>query len=217
MQPGPTDDLFAGMPTSDPLGGGFESGYSSPAPMAPQPARRRPAKRRSGRNPTGPILSIVSGSLGTIFAIVLVIYSISSAVDFISRISAVLERDATPRAMLVIIAILTVLISLTLLGLIGSCIYSLVLGILELSQDYRKSIASKLTGGLGGLYAILSLAILIVFVIQFNQIGSFNIHFNGRSYSNTSVITGFVLRFFLLLIVPAFLIFVGIFRWNDDS
>ena len=211
----PADPSYGAPPQSvDPLGG-YHGGYAPPpAPMyAPQHAGNRPRKRRSGKNPAGPILSIIGGVVGLILGTTMAIININFMIWWInawSKLGAMGEIVGT--------FFVYFLNSLATIAMAGAGIYCLVLGILELSNNYRKSIASKLALIISAVYAFLVIIMLIINIVHVSSddpSGGFGDFY--RSDFGVSDVIDHVLFAFLLLIIPVYLIFVGIFRWNDDS
>lgn len=222
---GSAGDLLgqAAPPANDPLVG-FHGGYAPPAPMAhPQPARKRSRRRSSGGNPAGPILSIIGGVLGLILGVTLAIISIKAMMNLLDVWSMLsdmgVKLDSSAKGRLTGAFVLTVLNILAAIAMAGAGGYSLVLGILELTNDYRKSIASKLALIVSAVFSLLVIITMIINIVSVSGKSSSLGRMRGRGFSGirTYDVADYVLYAFLLLIIPAFVIFVGIFRWNDDS
>ena len=224
---GSVGDLLgaAGPPAHDPLGGGaFQAGYAPPAPVA-APPRKRARRRSSASNPAGPILSIIAGVCALAFGITIAILSINAMVHLIDAMSTIsklgIELPAGKNAQLIGALLAIGLNIVVTLGMAAAGGYSFVLGILELSNDYRKAVASKLALIICSVYAGLLIISKIVSIVM---ISTDNYTPLQRGVTNrfvlsskSELITNHILFGFLFLIVPAFVIFVGIFRWNDDS
>ena len=219
------DLLGASQPAHDPLGGGaFQAGYAPPAPVA-APPRKRARRRSSASNPAGPILSIIAGVCALAFGITIAILSINAMVHLIDAMSTIsklgIELPAGKNAQLIGALLAIGLNIVVTLGMAAAGGYSFVLGILELSNDYRKAVASKLALIICSVYAGLLVISRIVSIVM---ISTDNYTPLQRGFTNrfllsskSELITNQILFGFLFLIVPAFVIFVGIFRWNDDS
>ena len=184
------DLLGTGAPANDPLGG-FHGGYAPPAPVAPQPARQR-SRRRSSKNPTGPILSIIGGVAALIFGVTFAIISImqlTKAIDgwsTLSNLGALAGNTAglgSVKSLLVVIIVTRIFTALATIAMAAAGGYSLVLGILELTNNYRKSIASQLALTASALYALVLLiskiTILVMVTSKLSGLGGIR----GRSFS----------------------------------
>lgn len=239
LQPVGNDSLFGNDPlgnagaSNDPLGD-FGTGYSAPAPVHQQQHYDRPRrnnrrrKSSSKHSPTGPILSIIGGLAALILGIVLAIYGINALVTAIDALSTASDLGVKMPASVIVRFLLLIVYVLSIIAMAGAGGYSLILGIIELVQDYRKSIASKVALGACSAYALVMVIMMIVRIVDINSAkktlgAGFGLvarnagRFGGLYGVKVPTIGGTIVSLFLLLIIPAFVIFVGIFRWNDDS
>ena len=205
---------------NSPISIGFESGYASPSSASdPEFGRsKQPTSSSSG----GPILSIISGAMGFVYGGIMLIFSVM-ALLFLFGATAIVSGNpntAIPpsaKVQLVFTIVATFANIVLLLGMIVSCGFSFILGIMELSEDYRKPLASMISAGTSAIYILLSIVSAIVSSLFATGATPFNpISTNS---SQASVVTARIIIFAIFCLgyylVPAFVVFVGIYRRND--
>ncbi|MDB4778057.1 hypothetical protein OAG68_01220, partial [bacterium] len=207
-QTGPTD-LFGSMETES-----FQSAYAPPAPIPrhqPQPRQVR-RQRASGQSVAGPVMSIVSGSLGIIYGLIIAALYGTRIARFLTFLSMMNGNPPLEVVLPGIISIIGLLISLTITG---SCGYSAIYGIMELSNDVRNSKPSKLAGIACLIFIIFNIVqfLLALSVLYFMQRQIGDAQFNQPN--TMAIVVALVVSFFISLIflaIPIFVFCVGVFR-----
>lgn len=203
-QPGPVD-LFESMEPN-----AYETAYAPPAPIANRP-RQQTHRRKSTKNPAGPIMSIISGSMGLIYS--LIVAGIHSLV-LISFLTVVARNSQTLPGAEMFRGIASGLGLIIALAMIGTCGYSGVYGIIELTGDKRNAKPSKLAGMtcLGFCivnFVIFFIAMSLLFSMS-NNMPSSN-EASAAARFGAALVVGLIIQVFYLAI-PFFVFMVGVFR-----
>lgn len=207
---GGQDNLFGSMEPPA-AANPYETAYAPPAPIT-RPNRPRKTRRRSQQSSVGPIMSIISGALGTFYGLGCLFFFGAQMLVFVTAIAGA-EVSPPPQALFVgIVAIILLLLSIAMTGGSG---YSGVTGILELLNEYRNPGPSQIAGTACISFTALVLigfviAIVMAIALQTN-VGQ--VQFDGASV--VGMVIGFIIGFIILLLflaIPIFVFFVGHFR-----
>lgn len=213
---GQPTDLFSSMEPSapaDPYASGFDSAYAPPAPIQRPRGSARRTRRRSTKSPVGPIFSIISGAMGTIYGLVLCIFYGLAGINFIATLSNINKMSSDQQVSFVVAGIAATISFLLVLAIMFGSGFSFVVGIMELAQNRRDPGPSKLAGTASISFVIVQVILLIVGVGMVLA----GVSASGRQADlpvmavAIAVILG-ILFYAMFFAVPIFVFCVGYFR-----
>ncbi len=203
------NDLFESIETNS-----YQAAYAPPAPIPRHQPQPRQVRRHgaSGKSVAGPVMSIISGSLGIIYGLIITFFYVADISRFITIFSAMNAQIPLGILFAGIIAIIGLMIALTLTG---SCGYSAIYGILELSNDVRNSRPSKLAGIACLIFIIFNILLFLLAIaglyVMKEKIGDLRFNQPGTMEIIMTLVLGFIVAL-IILAIPIFVFFVGVFR-----
>jgi hypothetical protein len=209
---GGTDDLFGGLeppPPANPYG--TNAAYAPPAPIT-RPNQPRRTKRRKHKSSTGPVMSIISGALGTIYGLVCLAFF---GLALIAFVTAVGSAKVTPPPQALFSGISTLVMTLLAMAMTGGCGYSAVTGIMELTNEYRNPGPSSMAGTACIAFTIVTFLLFIVGIIMAVALQADVGRVRYNEGNAVGMVIGFVIAFIILLFflaIPIFVFCVGHFR-----